>query len=169
MLKEIKEIIGLTLIYQINQQQIEIHTAQKTVLGRESFGSNVLSNIFFNGKVVVSRKHCSIEFKENKFYLQDEGSLNGTYYGVNKIDCRNSPQVIENESLVYLGEEPFLARIRFKLPEKIAQNEPFPPQDALKIVRKYKCNESSCNFESETPQSVCPNCDTYNSMFPVYE
>ncbi len=108
------EIVGLSIIYQITQQRLEISILHKSILGRENFGASVLSKILFNGKPVVSRKHCSIEFIDGKFYLLDEGSLNGTFYGVNKISCKNSPQVIEDKSIFYIGEEAFLAQINYK-------------------------------------------------------
>lgn len=166
---EAREVAGLTLIYQIDQQRIEIPASPKTVLGRDSFGAKILSKIFYNGKSVVSRKHCSIEFQENKIYLRDEGSLNGTYYGVNKIDCKGAPQVIENENLIYLGEEPFLAQIRFKAPKIVPQEKPSETLNITKAIKKYRCNESICGSEYDVFHAVCPNCTTYNSLLEIYE
>jgi rubrerythrin len=164
--KGAERVSGLTLTYQINQQRIEVPAAEKTILGRGSFGANVLANILFNGKQVISRRHCSIEFRENKFYLKDEGSLNGTFYGANRADCKREAQVIENGGLVYMGEELFLARIRFA--EDVARGgDDIAPRPAP--ARKYRCNEPNCGFESEKPETVCPACKTFNSLIEIYE
>lgn len=167
-----QRITGLKLVYQINQQRIDIPASGRTVLGREAVGANVLSNIFFNGKQVVSRKHCSIEFRENGFYLQDEGSLNGTFYGANKIDCRSSPQLIRNGNLVYLGEEPFLAKVETESVESRIEKEKELPVPAP-VIGKYRCNDPNCipPFESATlPTSkVCPKCGNFDRFVAVTE
>lgn len=159
--QEVGEIVGLTLIYQINQQRLEI-PSEKTVLGRESFGADVLAAILFNGKQVISRKHCSIEFRDQKFYLKDLGSLNGTYCGLDKTNCRVE-QIIENQSLIYLGEEPFLALVRCRIPE--AQVQPSAQTQHLRSIRKFACND--CGYETETPSSDCPECETFNSFVEI--
>lgn len=164
-----REITGLTIIYQINQQRLEISTLHKTILGRENFGAEVFSKIFFNGKPVVSRKHCSIEFKERKFYLLDEGSLNGTFYSVNKISCKTTPQVIESKSIFYIGEEAFLAQINFTEDAQKAGIVLPPKESETDTVKVYRCNESGCGYENQSFISVCPNCSTYNSLIPIYE
>jgi pSer/pThr/pTyr-binding forkhead associated (FHA) protein len=164
-----REITGLTIIYQINQQRLEISTLHKTILGRENFGAAVFSKIFFNGKPVVSRKHCSIEFTDGKFYLLDEGSLNGTFYSVNKISCKTSPQVIEDKSIFYIGEEAFLAQINFKEEAKKVEVVTPTKEEETKAIKVYRCNESGCGYETQSFISVCPNCSTYNSLIPIYE
>lgn len=164
-----REIAGLTIIYQIDQQRLEIPISQKIILGRENFGASILSKIFYNGKPVVSRKHCSIEYKDGLFYLLDEGSLNGTFYGLNKISCKNSPQVIENDSIFYIGQEPFLAKIKYKSPLEKDISENKKNEDDVSLLRLYRCNESGCGYESKEYMAICPNCNTYNSMVAVSE
>jgi len=160
-------VAGLTLIYQINQQRIEVPAAGQTTLGREGFGSEVLGKIFFNGKPVISRRHCSIWYNEEQFYLSDEGSLNGTFCGVSKADCKAAPRLIEDESLVYLGEEPFLAKFRFApAPERAEAATTTTP--TAEAPRRYRCNEQNCGFEATVQHEVCPSCDTYNSLKPVH-
>lgn len=163
-----REIKSLTIIYQINQQRIEISTLHKTILGRENFGASVFSNIFFNGKPVVSRKHCSIEFTNGKFYLLDEDSLNGTYYSVNKISCKNTPQVIEDKSIFFIGEEAFLAQINYKeqKQEAIPQSTKEIIND-LKTIKQYRCRGCGNNFDEFSDD--CPVCDRYNTLIPIYE
>jgi pSer/pThr/pTyr-binding forkhead associated (FHA) protein len=158
-----REVLGLTLIYQINQQRLEIPASGETILGRESFGAHIFSNIFFNGKQVISRRHCSIEFRGNKFYLRDEGSLNGTYYGNDKIDCKTSPQMIQNDSLIYLGEEPFLAKVRSSATEQPRKDQT-PVEELSPTLTKYICNESMCGYETQNPPKVCPECRAFNSF-----
>jgi hypothetical protein len=166
---EEKEINSLTLIYQINQQRIEIPSLSKTIIGRENFGADVLSKILFNSKPVISRKHCSIEFREGDFYLIDEGSLNGTfiYKGDNKISCKDNQQKIENKNVIYLGEEPFLTLINFK--EQIAENKKVNNdeiQQKMKISN-YKCKK--CGITSNEDITKCPNCGFKKAFVPVYE
>lgn len=164
------EVTGLTIIYQITQQRIEISSLHKVILGRENFGQDVFSKIHFNGKPVVSRKHCSIEFKEGNFYLLDEGSLNGTFYGVNKLSCKSTPQIIEDKSIFFIGEEAFTASINYK---ELKQTENIivaeHKTEDVKAVLFYRCNESVCGFESQSFIPVCPSCSTYNSLIPIYE
>jgi hypothetical protein len=162
---ESREIAGLTLIYQINQQRIDIQASGQTILGREASGANVLSNIFFNGKQVISRRHCSIEFRDNRFYLQDEGSLNGTFYGPGKTSCRESSQVIENGELLYMGEEPFLAKVRMRSAKVPAQSSAGEPP----VQTRYRCNESFCGHEMEIPpgDGICPGCRAFNSFVQI--
>jgi pSer/pThr/pTyr-binding forkhead associated (FHA) protein len=165
-----KAIAGLTLIYQINQQRIEITTLHKIILGRKHFGADVLSNILFNGKPVVSRKHCSIEFKDGNFYLLDEGSLNGTFYGVNKLKCKESPQKIEDGGIIWMGEEAFIAQINFKKEDKTElkeQEDMIKEKEDVKNIKQYRCRACGSNFEKFTDD--CPNCDRYNSLIPIYD
>lgn len=168
--EQIGEITGLTIIYQVTQQRLEVSILHKTILGRENFGADIFKEIFSLGKLVVSRKHCSIEFKDSNFYLLDEGSLNGTYYGVNKLNCKNSPHVIENNSIFYIGDEAFIAQINFQ-EEKIEplNNEIEKKQEVVKSIKLYRCNESGCGYETQTSISVCPSCSTFNSLIPIYQ
>lgn len=163
------EITGLTIIYQITQQRIEISSLHKVILGRENFGQDVFSKIHFNGKPVVSRKHCSIEFKEGNFYLLDEGSLNGTFYGVNKLSCKNTPQMIEDKSIFYIGEEAFIAQINFKEARQVEETIAKPKVEE-RVIKLYRCNDQNCSgYESPTSFDVCPSCGAYKNIIPIYE
>lgn len=163
-----REIIGLTIIYQINQQRLEISTLHKTILGRENFGASVFSKILFNGKPVVSRKHCSVEFTNGKFYLLDEDSLNGTFYGVNKISCKNTPQIIEDKSIFYIGEEAFLAQINYQeLKQEASPQSTVENKNETKTIKQYRCRGCGNNFEEFSDD--CPVCERYNSLIPIYE
>lgn len=161
---QVGEIDGLVLTYQINEAEIRVAASGRVVLGRKAFGSEILSRILFNGNKVISREHCSIDFRDGAFYIKDEGSRNGTFYSVRKVSCRDVPQLIEPNSIIYLGEEPFFARIvrkevssddwdRAALPESDGA-----PQAAEKNVNRLRCN--NCGHEIE--ENPCPHCDTYN-------
>lgn len=164
-----REVTGLTLIYQIDNQRLEISTLHKAILGRENFGASIFSKILFNGKPVVSRKHCSIEFKEGQFYLLDETSLNGTFYGVNKLSCKDTPQIIEDKSIIYLGQEAFLAQINYRETKPQSQEkEREATQEVVRIIKRFRCNEPNCGFETETEVRYCPKCKAKN-LIPIYE
>ena len=159
-----REVAGLTLVYQMNQQRIDVPAVERTVLGRRSFGAHVLSKIYFNGAQVVSRNHCSIELRNNQFYLRDEGSLNGTFYGPGKVDCRDAPQLIEDGSLLYLGEEPFVALVRYREPQQPPTTEQVAPSASPVAIKTYKCR-LGCGYETQDPTSLdCPTCDAANSL-----
>ena len=163
-----EEISVLILIYQINQKKIEINLSGRIVLGRKSYGADVLSDIIFHDKPVISRQHCSVEFRNGDFYLQDEGSLNGTFYGLKKISCKNSPQKIEHNSILYLGEEPFIAQIIKKQPEPSTKNEGANYCNENAVAELYRCNETTCAYETEQKEQVCPKCNTYNSLIKIF-
>jgi len=165
-----QEISGLTIIYQITQQRLIIPAGEKVILGRDNYGANVFSQILFNGKPVVSRKHCSIEFKDENFYLLDEGSLNGTFYGVNKLNCKGSPQVIEDNGIFYMGEEAFIAQINFKDEIQNKDLSTIVKEVETNAIKHYRCNDQNCSgYESPTSFDVCPVCGAYKNIIPVYE
>lgn len=156
--------IGLKLIYQNTSECIDIKI-NYTLLGREHLGSELFNNIRCNGKPVISRKHCSISFTDGKFLLKDEGSSNGTFYGVSKIDCKLHVCEIEHNSLIFLGKEAFLAQLVF--PEKTKKTGHTTVAETPKI-KKYRCNQG-CGFETETYVDICPKCYTSNSLIEVTE
>lgn len=165
-----REINGLTIIYQITQHSLNIPITGKVILGRDNFGASLFSKILFNGKHVISRKHCSIEFKDGNFYLLDEGSLNGTYYGVNKLICKDAPQIIEDKSIFYLGEEAFIAQINFKDDGQDKDLDIEAKESETRNVKNYRCNDQNCSgYESSEPFDVCPVCGAFKNIISVYE
>jgi len=162
------KITGLTITYQINQQQLEISILHKTILGRKNHGAELFSKIVYNGQPVVSRKHCSIEFINGRFYLLDENSLNGTYYGVNKTSCKNSPQIIKDKSIFFIGEEAFLAQINYGDHEQNRTSRSTNDNtNETKKIKQYRCRGCGKNFDEYSED--CPNCNRYNSLVPIYE
>lgn len=165
-----REINGLTIIYQITQQRLEIPATEKVILGRDGYGAKVFSKILFNGKPVISRAHCSIEFKDGNFFLLDEGSLNGTFYGVNKLSCKGTPQIIEENGIFYMGEEAFIAQINFKDEIQNDDLDRTVKDVEKKTIKLYRCNDQNCSgYESSELFDVCPVCGAYKNIIPVYE
>ncbi len=165
---EDKKLIGLRLIYQQNSESVLINNCN-CILGRENIGSQLLSNIRINGNQVISRKHCSINLIDGKYYIKDEGSLNGTFYGVSKIDCSKENHIIENNSLIFLGKEAFLVQFQYEdtKKESVDQQSTDTPKETPK-PKKYRCKEG-CGFESESYMDICPKCMSNNSMVAIYE
>jgi pSer/pThr/pTyr-binding forkhead associated (FHA) protein len=162
-----KDPVSLTIIYQLTQERLEIPNVQKTLLGRNNTGSEIFSKIRSNGKPVISREHCSIEYKNGKFYLLDEESMNGTFYGVNKITCKNCAQLIENNSVFYIGEEQFLAILNYGEEVKSEVIDAPPRIRENTIPKSFRC--SKCGTEFEVKTEDCPNCERYNTLIPIYE
>jgi len=169
--KESREISGLTLIYQKTNERIEIGVEGKVLLGRNHMGKEIFSKILtWNGKEmapVISRKHCSITFNEGCFQVLDEGSTNGTFYSINKHSCRSSPQVIEDKSILFIGQEEFLAIINYLEQTKIAEPKNKTDLDEVKKVKCYKCKK--CGNESESLTIKCSSCGFKNTLIEVYE
>ena len=163
------EIESLTIIYQKTQEKIKIMKGDKVILGRENLGKEIFTAILSNGKPVISRKHCSFEFKNHKFILSDEGSLNGTYYGINKLDCSKNVHVIEDNSIIYIGEEVFLAKINFEN-KKAKVVEIISKEENIRKVKLYRCNDQNCSgYESEKIFELCPICNSIKSSIAIYE
>jgi hypothetical protein len=100
--------------------------------------------------------------------LQDEGSTNGTFFGLDKVNCKSSPQIITDGSLLYLGKEPFLAKFVLKSVDVSRQKKETPAQPST-ISRKHRCNEPYCGYETENPPDVCPKCRAFKSFVPTVE
>ncbi len=143
-------IVGLKLIYQKTSEEITLKTNAKIILGRESYGSEVLGEI-----AQISRSHCSLEFVDNRFIVSDLNSTNGTFIGLgnDKISCTTA-QVLNEKDFLVLGKEVFLVQfIKEKLSIEKANNKTQEPTEIL-------CTECSCILE-KLPCS-CPDCGTWN-------
>jgi len=162
-----RKLTGLKLVYQQNSEYIVID-GTNCILGRENYGSQLFSSIRINGCQVISRKHCSINLTDGKYYLKDEGSLNGTYYGVSKIDCSKEAQLLENNSMVFLGKEAFLVQYLYEENKTAANPQATDISKEIPKPKKYRCKEG-CGFESESWVDLCPKCMSSNSMVAVYE
>jgi len=161
---------GLTLIYQKTNEKINIEHMEKVVLGRESFGSEIL------GKVVqISRNHCLIEFTDNQYKITDLDSHNGTFVGISKIDCKKNPQqILNNGDLVFLGREPFLVQLHFEAQPSVEADELSAQQDSEIASNNgqpdnrksvfYRCKNCGEDYDHKKDicEEVCRECGTYN-------
>lgn len=158
-------IIGLTLIYQTNQQKISVPALGETILGRRNHGHDVLSEILFNGTPVISKRHCSIVFNDNRFVLRDEGSANGTFYGPEKLDCAESPRIIEDRGRIYLGKEEFAARFENAAQQEQVTTFTESSTDST-AFGLFRCNNCGLEMTGEKTM-ICPECTTYDSFYLV--
>jgi len=159
-----RTISSLTITYQFKDENLEIPVGEKFLLGRSHFGSVLFSGILYNDAPVISRKHCSIEFKGGRFYIKDEGSHNGTFYGLNKIGCE-CPREIEDGGIFYLGREPFVASFNFVAAPKSTESQEMPIEEKIEIT-SYRC--SACGQEYDQYSKICPNCKSYKKLDPIY-
>jgi len=154
--EENEKLIGLKLIYQKTSGEIIIKTDSKIILGRKNFGSEILGNID-----QISRSHCSIEFKDNRFVITDLGSTNGTFIGLgtDRVSCI-TPQVLNEKDFLALGREVFL--IQFLKEKKETEKETVSVVETSEIEepKEILCTECSCIL-TKLPCS-CPDCGTWN-------
>ncbi len=156
---------GMTLTYQTTGEQIKIPHSDRIILGRKHTGQEVL------GKAPqISRTHCQIELRDGQYAVSDLGSMHGTFIGVDKIDCRENPrQVINDGELLYLGREPFMAKLLFKEPAEDISSETAlhssPTEEKEEKPVKYRCTD--CGMEFDKKEEICPNCGCYDSMEEV--
>jgi len=140
----LKKMKKVELIYQKTGGKITLHIYNEKILGRENYGKEILKDI-----PQISRKHCKLMFQDNKIYIIDLNSLNGTYIGLSKVDCKEK-KILSNKEIIYLGQEMFIVLY---------------DEDNLKknkiIVNKFEC-QNCHNFISEKKEFTCPKCHTYN-------
>lgn len=168
---DLLEINGLTLVYQKTNERIEIEVQDKVLLGRNYVGKEIFSKILiWNGREmapVISGIHCSISFVNGCFQVLDEGSKNGTFYSFNKHSCKGSPMVIEDKSILFIGQEEFLAIINYKEQgQQVICNSKIEI-DKTKRVKGYKCKK--CGNESDILTIKCSRCGFKNTLNEVYE
>ena len=160
---------GLTLIYQKTGKKIHIDQ-KKVILGREGFGIDVLGEI---GQ--ISRIHCVIERINNQYRITDLDSTHGTFMGILKINCKENPQqVLNNDDLVFLGREPFLAQLHFEAQltvetgDILAQQDneiiSEPNQSAKRKSVVYRCKNCGKDYDHKKDicEEVCQECGTFN-------
>jgi hypothetical protein len=156
----------LTLICQETNESIAIPVMGKAILGREGLGAEVFNKILSEGKPVISRKHFSIVFRDGSYYIKDEGSKNGTFYGHAKLSCKDE-QKIEDNTILFVGEEVFIVQISYTIPSKDKISASNLKAEEVK-PNGYRCNETGCGYETKDFVAVCPKCSTYNSLIAIY-
>lgn len=104
------QIFSVKFTYQKTKESFEVDFANsnKLILGRRAVGEYFLSSIS-----QISREHCELIREGNEVRIRDLNSTNGTYFGRIKKDCR-TPQVLQDDSIVYLGREEFKLNFIYK-------------------------------------------------------
>jgi len=169
--------LGLTLIYQKTGEKISI-VQTKTILGREGVGSDVLGQV-----PQISRSHCLIEYKDDQYSITDLDSLNGTFLGASKVNCKENPsQKIQNDDFLFLGREPFLIQLHYENSSQTCTgtDQPFyemgeetksnPGDESVKFRKiVYRCKVCGTDYEKkeEIQNAVCRKCSTFNEWDEV--
>lgn len=96
----------LKIIYGYNKDSIFVYSDNIYVLiGRNSLGSEAHFKLNTTDKY-ISRNHCLIEKVENKYYILDNNSLNGTFLVQrNQANCIQikSKTELKNKDLIIIG------------------------------------------------------------------
>ncbi|MCD4817169.1 MAG: FHA domain-containing protein [Candidatus Cloacimonetes bacterium] len=148
---------GLMLCCQKTGNKKNIKHSNRIVLGRDNIGKEILTNSH------ISSEHCVIECVNNEYIITDLNSTNGTFLGVDKIDCKFYPkQIIKDGDILYLGRESFLIKIKTKslFPSEESNSDNNKKEETPVI--KYRCINCDCIVNEKT--ETCPNCKTYHSL-----
>lgn len=149
---------GIVLTYQKTGDLIEIPHSEIIILGRQNLGKEVFGNIPH-----ISREHCKIEFVNGRYLVSDLNSLNGTFIGSKKRDClRYKMQELKDNSLLYLGREPFLVNIITPKDEASMVNTDV--NDEIGLLR-FKCQ--ACGKIHEMNLLICDACGSYGQIEPL--
>jgi len=154
----------LRFVYQTNGEYFLVSCRDPFVLGREHSGQEMLATIS-----QISRRHCKIEPRGDYFVVTDLGSLNGTFMGAAKIDCRKYPaQKLVDKELLFLGKEAFLVVYQYE--DKKAGSVSVEIDMSAKKVEaeiptiektSFECQHCR-SYTSDTREFTCPECHTYN-------
>ena len=69
--------------------------------------SDKRADIVIEENPTISRKHCTIYFDKGTYYLEDNGSSNGTWLENQKVQPEEKV-VLRNESKIRLSDEKFI-------------------------------------------------------------
>lgn len=96
--------------FQIRASLYRVRTGKKikldksvTVIGK----SDKRADIVIEENPTISRKHCTIYFDNGTYYLEDNGSSNGTWLENQKVQPEEKV-VLRNESKIRLSDEKFI-------------------------------------------------------------
>ncbi len=143
---------GFSLTYKTTGVKIDIQHANMITIGRTNSGAEILSKI-----PQISRNHCTIEYRDDRYLISDSDSLNGTFIGTMRVDCKRSPgQVLEDKTQLFLGQEPFLIELKY------TQEEQIDHEDAIVKTPRFRCKQCGNDFEER--DDICPSCGSFDSM-----
>lgn len=148
---------GFILTYQKTNATIDIPHGEIIILGRQNAGNEVLANI-----PQISREHCKIEYFNGKYLLTDLNSLNGTFLGSSRRDCRkHMKQAIQDHDVIYLGRESFTVVIKYRASEEDEASHP-ANQEEIVIEARFKCR--GCGKIHDMNLLICDNCGSYGQI-----
>ena len=154
------EIVNLIWTKQSDSSSFNVSKSSNALhfIGRLHHGSEFLANILKNNVPIISRKHCSIEFSEDKVFIKDEYSANGTFIGLEKINCADKKRLKDND-WVWLATEAFTVTFEYKIQNssEIIKSENLENQG-------YRCNQCGLSFDVKPDDNICENCGVYNSL-----
>ena len=156
-----KKLEGLSLCCQNTGIDLHLKHNDRIVIGREMFDEKILGKKYITGS--GNGNHCQIEFEDGNYKLSDLYSTNGTYLGVDRIDCKLHPkQIIKNGDILYLGKEPFLIKIntKFLVTSEESKQEIIKKEETL--AKRYRCKR--CGIVVIEKTKKCPECGCYENM-----
>ena len=96
--------------FQIRASLYRVRTGKKIKLDKSvtAIGkSDKRADIVIEENPTISRKHCTIYFDKGTYYLEDNGSSNGTWLENQKVQPEEKV-VLRNESKIRLSDEKFI-------------------------------------------------------------
>jgi len=152
-----KVLDGLVLTYQKTDQKIDIPHNEIIVLGRQNAGKEAFAQI-----PQISREHCKIEYLDNAYLITDLNSLNGTFLGIKRRDCRKyMQQKIQDADVIYLGKEPFQVRLKYKSVDQRDHDLEVQMEEEIKQMR-FKCR--ACGKIHTMNLIICDSCGSYGQI-----
>jgi predicted component of type VI protein secretion system len=152
---------SLVLLNVKTRKRIPIPDDEQVVIGREAEGAEALSNM-----PQISREHCLIVRTGGRLTVRDLGSRHGTFVGEDRLDCKDSAQPIENNSLLHLGRECFL--VMLALPTELAPAPPKPSDESQSessvppTLERWHCKICENSAAKGPENGVCPVCGKYS-------
>lgn len=152
---------GLSLCCQNTEIELHLIHNDRIEIYREMFDEKIIGRKYITG--FKKGGHCQIVFEDGYYKLSDLNSTNGTYLGVDRIDCNVYPkQIIKDGDILYLGQEPFLIKIKTKslVTSEESNSDKIEIEESLE--KKYRCKR--CGIVVSEKTKKCPDCGCYENM-----
>ena len=155
-----KVLDGLIMTCQNSSIKVDIPHGEIVVLGRQNTGSEIFAKIPH-----ISREHCKIEYLNGQYLLTDLNSLNGTYLGIKRRDCRKYiQQKINDVDVIYLGREVFQVRLKYRLEDHRDKEMEVQMEEEIQQMR-FKCR--ACGKIHTMNLIICDSCGSYGQIEPL--
>ena len=100
-------------VFQIHASLYRIQTRETVKLNKNINvvgKSKKRADIIIENNPTISRKHCTIYFEKGNYYLEDNGSLNGTWLEDEKL-WPEEKFILHDKSKIRLSDEEFIFNI----------------------------------------------------------